>query len=67
MMPSFSSITESLTYIKVHKIVYDTVVDEIFLFLNSNLIKHKKESNLTEAKNVSAKNIVKTNSHNDYD
>ena len=60
MMPSFTAITEALTYIKVYKIAYDTAVDEIFLFLNSNLIKHKKESNLTEAKNVSVKNIVKT-------
>ena len=34
MIPSFSAITESLTHIKVYKIAYDTVVDEIFLFLN---------------------------------
>jgi len=36
-------------------------MDEIFLFLKNDLIKHKNGSQLTEAKNINDKNIVKAN------
>lgn len=61
MSPSFSSITAALTHIKVYKNSYNIVVDEIFLFLKNNLIKHKNGSYPTEVYNINDKNIVKTN------
>ena len=61
MMPSFSAITSALTHITVYKNSYNIVMDEIFLFLKNDLIKHKNGSQLTEAKNINDKNIVKTN------
>ena len=61
MMPSFSGIASALTHITVYKNSYNIVMDEIFLFLKNDLIKHKNGSQLTEAKNINDKNIVKTN------
>ena len=61
MMPSFSGIASALTYITVYKNSYNIVMDEIFLFLKNDLIKHKNGSQLTEAKNINDKNIVKAN------
>ena len=61
MMPSFSAIASALTHITVYKNSYNIVMDEIFLFLKNDLIKHKNGSQLTEAKNINDKNIVKAN------
>jgi len=61
MMPSFSAIAAALTHITVYKNSYNIVMDELFLLLKNDLIKHKNGSQLTETKNINDKNIIKTN------
>ena len=59
ILPSISSIAANLTHIKVYKNSYDTIINEIFSYLNKDILENKYKFKAIRQNKTIGQNIIK--------